>query len=144
MEEIWKPVPSCPGMTASSLGFIRLPERAIETPSGGVSWVTTRPRRGVKTRASKTARHYFYGIYVRAYGNKKVHRLVCEAFHGPAPFPRAVVIHLDEDALNNAADNLRWGTQKENLNMPGFRAFCQSRVGEKSAWAKHRRGKVDV
>lgn len=81
---------------------------------------------------------------MRAYGSKKIHRLVCEAFHGPSPFPKAVVIHLDEDALNNAAENLRWGTQKENLNMPGFRAFCQGRVGENSNWAKHRRGKASV
>lgn len=57
---------------------------------------------------------------------RKVHQLVCEAFHGPKPFPEAVVIHLDEDALNNRPENLKWGTQKENLNMPKFKAWLSS------------------
>jgi len=46
---------------------------------------------------------------------RKVHQLVCEAFHGPKPFEKAVVIHIDEDAHNNRPENLMWGTQKENL-----------------------------
>ncbi|QDP54003.1 MAG: putative uncharacterized HNH endonuclease [Prokaryotic dsDNA virus sp.] len=53
---------------------------------------------------------------------RKVHQLVCEAFHGPKPFETAVVIHKDEDALNNRPENLKWGTQKENLNAPKFKA----------------------
>lgn len=56
----------------------------------------------------------------------KVHQLVCEAFHGPKPFSRAVVIHKDENSLNNKPSNLTWGTQKENLNCPGFLAYCRS------------------
>lgn len=72
------------------------------------------------------------GLYNRKFGNMKIHRLVCEAFHGEPPFPKAVVIHLDEDGTNNRAENLRWGTQKENLNMPGFIAYCKSRTGENS------------
>lgn len=66
-----------------------------------------------------------------------MHQLVCEAFHGPKPFPRAVVIHADENALNNAPENLRWGTQKENLNAPGFKEYCRQRRGEfspRSIW----------
>jgi len=58
---------------------------------------------------------------------RKVHQLVREAFHGPKPFPNAVVIHVDESALNNQPENLKWGTQKENLNAPGFIAFCRER-----------------
>lgn len=57
---------------------------------------------------------------------RKVHQLVCEAFHGPKPFPEAVVIHLDENAHNNRPGNLKWGTQKENLNMPKFKAWLRS------------------
>lgn len=44
----------------------------------------------------------------------RVHRQVCEAFNGPPPFEGAVVRHLDGDSLNNCADNLAWGTPKEN------------------------------
>lgn len=68
----------------------------------------------------------------------KVHRLVCEAFNGPPPFQGAVCMHLDEDYRNNRPDNLAWGTQKENLNAPGFIAYCRSRTGENSPTAKGR------
>lgn len=69
----------------------------------------------------------------RKFGNMKIHRLVCEAFHGSPPFPKAVVIHLDENGKNNNASNLKWGTQKENLNMPKFIAYCKTRTGVNSA-----------
>jgi len=45
---------------------------------------------------------------------QRVHRLVCVAFHGPAPFESAQVAHIDGDQKNNRADNLRWSTAKEN------------------------------
>lgn len=137
MDEIWKPVPSCPGMMASSLGRIKLPEKVGTMPHGGTRIYPTKPVLGVRTRASKTARHEYYGIRTKDFGQRKVHRLVCEAFHGPEPFPGAVVIHLDENALNNRIENLRWGTQKENLNAPGFKEYCRSRVGENSPRKKH-------
>ncbi|WP_316194419.1 HNH endonuclease signature motif containing protein [Bradyrhizobium sp. SZCCHNRI3052] len=47
--------------------------------------------------------------------------LICEAFNGEKPFADAVVMHLDEDSRNNRPTNLEWGTQKENLNFPGFK-----------------------
>jgi hypothetical protein len=132
MEEIWKPVPSREGIMASNLGRILLPERTYMMPNGG--WKTTKPKptHGVRSRASKTARHVYMGLQNRHFGNMKVHRLVCEAFHGPPPFSKAVVIHLDEDATNNRPENLKWGTQKENLNMPGFVAYCRRRRGDQS------------
>lgn len=132
MEEIWKPVPSKAGVQASSLGRVKLPEGSMPMPFGGERTYQTIPRYGVKQRANKTALHEYYGIQSRALGNMKVHRLVCEAFHGPAPFPRAVVIHLNEDALDNRPENLRWGTQKENMNMPRFIEYCRSRTGDNS------------
>jgi hypothetical protein len=48
-------------------------------------------------------------------------------------------MHLDENAANNRADNLRWGTQKENLNAPGFLNYCRSRTGDDSPIIKGRR-----
>lgn len=52
----------------------------------------------------------------------KVHRLVCEAFHGPPP-DGADTLHLDENPANNRPENLKWGTRKENLNMPAIKAY---------------------
>jgi hypothetical protein len=70
-----------------------------------------------------------------------VHRLVCEAFHGPAPEGKNVVIHENENALDNRPENIRWGTQKENLNAAGFIAYCKARTGENSPAVKGRRNK---
>jgi hypothetical protein len=43
-----------------------------------------------------------------------IHRLVAEAFVGPAPFPNACVRHLDGNTRNNLPANLAWGTYQEN------------------------------
>lgn len=45
----------------------------------------------------------------------KVHRLVAEAFIGPEPPGRPLVLHSDGDPGNNRVSNLRWGNQSENL-----------------------------
>jgi len=56
---------------------------------------------------------------VRLYGDKgvwkqrRVCRLVCAAFHGPCP-ERQECRHLDGNAVNDASDNLAWGTSKQN------------------------------
>jgi len=42
-----------------------------------------------------------------------IHRLVCEAWHGPRP-EGMECRHLDGNPFNNTPDNLRWGTSKEN------------------------------
>jgi len=140
--EVWLPVPSKPEFMASSLGRIKLPAKIGQMPYGGTRIYDPKPTFGNKTRASKTARHEYMNVCSYRFGNIKVHRVVCEAFHGPAPFPRAVVIHLDEDATNNRAENLRWGTQKENLNAPGFIAYCKARTGENNPFIKGRAKKA--
>jgi hypothetical protein len=143
-KEIWKPIPSQSGMMASSWGRVLLPERTAEMPKGGWRTYTTKPTYGHKSKASKTSRHEFYQLFHKDRGTMKIHRLVCETFHGPAPFPKAVVIHLDEDALNNRPENLKWGTQKENLNMPKFIAYCKSRTGENSPAIKGMKKKEQI
>jgi hypothetical protein len=142
MTEEWKPVPSKPGLTASSWGRVKLPDGAAPLPNGGTRTYNPKPTFGTKTKASKTARHEYMGMYNKRYGNMKIHRLVCEAFHGPAPFDRAVVLHLDENALNNRPENLRWGTQKENMNMPKFIDYCKARMGGHNPYVKGRAKKL--
>jgi hypothetical protein len=73
----------------------------------------------------------------------KIARLVAEAFHGPPPFDDAVAMHLDENAANNRPENIRWGTQKENLNAEGFLAYCRDRTGENNPMIKGRRNKTN-
>jgi hypothetical protein len=45
-----------------------------------------------------------------------VHRIVCQAYHGPAPSPLHVdVRHRNGDKQDNSASNLAWGTRSENM-----------------------------
>lgn len=124
-------VRSIPGALAREDGMIKMPESTAPMPTGYVREYKTKWIFGSKRRASKSARHQYYGILHRG-KNYKVHRLICEAFHGEAPSGAHVVIHINEDALDNRPENLRWGTQKENLNSPGFIDYCRSRTGDNS------------
>lgn len=137
LTEEWVPSLSYPDILVSSLGRIKLPDREASMPNGGTRTYKPRPTYGIKTKSSKNAKHTYMNVSTRYYGNIKIHQLVCEAFHGPRPFLKAVVIHQDEDATNNHKDNLRWGTQKENLNMPKFIEYCKARTGENSSVRKH-------
>ena len=87
-------------------------------------------------------------VYIKNYDykgkNYKVHRLVCEAFNGPPPFDKAIVMHLNDDATNNRPENLAWGTHKENLNTPSFIAYCKSRTAENNPRVKGRRRKAEA
>lgn len=127
-EETWRPVPSCPGLSASSLGRIRVDRYEMPTPTGG-----TRAYGGHPTYGQWDGKRFIYSR--KGHKTAKVHRLVCEAFNG-APLPGQVCMHDDENAANNKPGNLKWGTQKQNLNYPGFKSYCRARTGENSPAAK--------
>ena len=126
--EEWRQSPSLPSYEVSSLGRIRcIPYERI-TPTGKV--VTHGGKEWYGCRAYAPSGRPSRVIF-RARGKTyKVHQLVCEAFHGPAPEGALYVLHIDENPFNNRADNLKWGTQKENLNAPGFLEYCKSRTGD--------------
>jgi hypothetical protein len=64
----------------------------------------------------------------------RVHRLVCEAFHGPPPSPAHLVAHRDGNRQNNRAGNLRWATHIENES--DKRAHGRTSQGERHGAAK--------
>ena len=130
--EVWRPIPSLPEYIASSHGrLMRVPWLGKGRKSyGGVptagQWAAC-DRRMVLQYRGKTY---------------KIARLVCEAFHGPAPAGKPVCMHLDENSRNNRPENLAWGSQKENLNAPGFIAYCKGRTGEDNPWRKGQKAKA--
>jgi hypothetical protein len=130
-----KPIPSIPGAYANSLGQIKLPESKAKMPHGGIRHYKTNWVKGTKRKSQKSAKHEYYGTLYRG-KNYKVHRLICEAFHGPPPFDGAIVLHLDEDATNNRPENLKWGTMKENMNMPKVKAYHKKVCRDKMAGKK--------
>ena len=140
--EIWREVPSYPGLMASSHGRVLMPKRTYAMPNGGTRDTSPRPILGQVRTASRGATCQYRGILTREWGNIKIHRAVCEAFHGPAPTPQHVVLHLNEDGLDNQPSNLRWGTRKENQNAPGFRAWaasvCREKMSGRSGMRKQR------
>ena len=122
--EAWAPIPSQPGLLASSDGRIMVEPYTAQLPKGGV-----RVYGGTPTAGQWDGTRYIYAR--RGHKTLKVHRLVCEAFNGQPP-AKSVCMHLDENARSNRPENLSWGTQKQNLNAPGFIAYCKSRTGENS------------
>jgi hypothetical protein len=131
--EIWRDVPSLPEVLVSSEGRVMYRPYRKAMPNGGV-----RTYGGVPHWGSWSKRDARWVVVV---GGKtyKVARLVAEAFRGPPPFEGAVAMHLNENAANNRASNIKWGTQKDNLNAPGFLEYCRNRIGENSPTVKAKR-----
>lgn len=67
------------------------------------------------------------------YRTARVNRVVCAAFHGPAPSPQHHAAHNDGDSLNNRADNLRWVIGSENE--ADKRKHGTARIGDRH-WSK--------
>jgi hypothetical protein len=108
---IWREIPSLPNYEASSEGEIRSVTRFVDQGSYRC-W-----RRGRILSSNPSTKTGHLRIHIRTKGkgtNYYVHTLVCEAFHGPRPFPDWEVRHLDGNATNNQPGNLKWGTKSEN------------------------------
>lgn len=129
--ETWREVPSLPVMLVSSEGRVMVKPYRASMPKGGKRCYGGEPHFGVWNKTD--------GRFIVVYKGKsyKVHQLVCEAFNGEKPFPEAVVMHLDENAANNRPSNLKWGTQKENLNAEGFLTYRRTKDVTKALIATH-------
>lgn len=134
--EIWRRSPSNPDLMVSSHGRVMVIPYSKPMPYGG-----ERSYGGVPTTGQWDGERY---VYTRR-GKKtlKVARLVCEAFNGP-PDEGQMCLHEDENSRNNRPDNLRWGTNKENLNYPGYLEYCRSRTGNNSPVVKGRLNKEPI
>lgn len=121
--EVWKQVPAFPKYEVSSLGRIRSDYSG--TRRGGECLVPWPAGKG-----------YLQVMLYRDAAPTKVymHRVVCEAFHGPCPSPDHEAAHWDRCVIHNEAANLRWATRLEN-EADKVRHDTMTR-GERSAHAK--------
>lgn len=72
------------------------------------------------------------------FGQERVHRIVCTAYHGEPDDDRNVVDHIDTNRCNNRPENLRWVTRLENtLNNPITRAKVELICGSIEAFLKN-------
>lgn len=107
MREEWRPAVGLPGYEVSDQGRVRSVPRRVPGPHAGVTW----PVRGGILAQTPRGRY----LAVTVHGSpRSVHRLVAEAFHGPAG-PALVACHNDGNSHNNAASNLRWDTASSNV-----------------------------
>ena len=96
-----------PGYDVSNLGRVR-------------SWMKTRwgltkgRRKEPKILATGPDRNGYPLVSLGINNTQKVHHLVAAAFIGPRP-PKQEVRHKDDDPRNARADNLEYGTRRDNI-----------------------------
>lgn len=112
MEE-WRAVRENHVYEVSDSGRARTITREVAIRTGG-----TRLLKGVYLKPSVnstdrlTVTVYVGGIPKR----RSIHRLVCEAFHGPAPADKPWALHRNGDHRDNRAENLYWGSPQDNVD----------------------------
>lgn len=141
----WRPIASFP-YDVSSDGYVR------RTAGGSNNAKIGRVLKGYVDKDGYTIVRLSRGGQVH---DRKVHRLVCEAFHGSSDLPE--VRHLDGDPANNCASNLAWGTCAQNAadrerhgrtqrgeNSPRAKLTAQQVAEIRSAYATARIGRQRV
>lgn len=107
MNEVWSAIPSAPGYEASSIGRVRGADRVVVRTDGR--------RAHYRPRVLSQRLHHTGYLYVTlGRQSRQVHRLVLEAFQGPAA-PGMESCHNNGDPLDNRVSNLRWDTHSANM-----------------------------
>ena len=120
-EEIWKDVPGLEGVyQASNIGRVRSLTR--QCWNGKAHHIKLGRILTQYKADSKSTPYYTVRVCCTERGINRhipVSTLVCEAFHGPRPRDivggrNMVCMHLNGNSLDNRAENLAWGTHKDN------------------------------
>lgn len=142
--EEWREIRDWEGLyEVSSLGRVRsVPREHVRLGKGGKPTVF---RYGYKLLRPGERHHGYLQVVLSDMVNNrqkiaKVHRLVCEAFHGPQPGWDYEVAHKDHNPKNNKADNLHWATHKANIQD----SASVGRIGGRSRVANNNSGVVGV
>jgi hypothetical protein len=131
MDEIWKPVVGLEGFyEVSNLGRVVSLPKSVRPARGGEYFT---PKRFL-SQTRMGGRYSVVMISCRKHrGVKYVHRLVAEAFIGPAP-DGMICCHNNGNMNDNRLDNLRWDTHKNNT--ADMAIHGTKRLGCKSHMAK--------
>lgn len=116
--EIWKPVAGYEGRyEVSNLGAVRSCPITVRRPGVTPFVHPLGPRVEANDSAARIqASDDAYGVPSER-RNVRVHRLVCEAFHGPPHAEAFHVLHGDGNPGNNSADNLDGAHTMKTLKM---------------------------
>lgn len=105
MCEEWRNIEGYPGYQVSNRGNVRsLVTIGSKNRSIGNAYHPIKPR---------TDGHGYFIIGLHG-KNHRIHRLVAKAFL-PNPMNFPVVRHMDDNRTNNVVENLKWGTQRDNI-----------------------------
>ena len=80
-----------------------------------LKWSRSNPnRRPLKPDVDKYGYHVYTLMHNKVKIRLKLHRIICEAWNGPPPYPEAQARHLDDNKNNNDPSNIAWGTGRDN------------------------------
>lgn len=135
--EVWRPVKGYEGLyEVSNLGNVRSEDRYV-MHGNRCCLLKGKPKKAypnsngyLRTTLYKNGQGKYYFI----------HRLAANAFI-PNPNNLPCIDHIDRNYLNNSVDNLRWCTQKENMNNPLTREHLTCRNINKPVYYIDEQGK---
>jgi hypothetical protein len=107
-DEVWYPIPSCPGYQLSSDWRVRK-FRDVGPRSRFGKW------RPIVVGWLKIGYKYFHYYEPDRQSNIYLHHVVAELIYGSTPSGQRIR-HYDDDKGNNFPSNLCFGTQSENLH----------------------------